>query len=75
MAYVTSAGAATPPPAGGCIFCDALASDDDRRTLVLLRSAKAFLILNKYPYASGHVMVAFTRHVGCPRGNDPGRAG
>lgn len=64
MAYVTSAGAATPPSAGGCIFCDALASDDDRRTLVLLRSAKAFLILNKYPYASGHVMVAFTRHVG-----------
>ena len=64
MAYVASAGAATPSPAGGCIFCEALASDDDRRTLVLLRSAKAFLILNKFPYASGHVMAAFTRHVG-----------
>jgi ATP adenylyltransferase len=63
MAYVASAGAATPSPAGGCIFCEALASDDDRRTLVLLRSAKAFLILNKFPYASGHVMAAFTRHV------------
>ena len=63
MAYVASAGAATSSPAGGCIFCEALASDDDRRTLVLLRSAKAFLILNKFPYASGHVMAAFTRHV------------
>ena len=63
MAYVASAGAATPPSAGGCIFCDALAGDDDRRSLVLLRSAKAFLILNKYPYASGHVMVALTRHI------------
>jgi ATP adenylyltransferase len=64
MAYVASAGAATPPSAGGCIFCDALAGDDDRLSLVLLRSAKAFLILNKYPYASGHVMVALTRHIG-----------
>ncbi|HEX9408527.1 MAG TPA: HIT domain-containing protein [Methylomirabilota bacterium] len=64
MAYVASAGAATPSPVGGCIFCEALASDDDRRALILLRSAKAFLILNKYPYASGHVMAAFTRHVG-----------
>jgi ATP adenylyltransferase len=64
MAYVASAGAATPPSAGGCIFCDALAGDDDRRSLVLLRSAKAFLILNKYPYASAHVMVALTRHIG-----------
>ena len=64
MAYVASAGAATPSSAGGCIFCDALASDDDRCSLVLLRSAKAFLILNKYPYASGHVMVALTRHIG-----------
>ena len=64
MAYVTSAGVATPSPAGGCIFCDALASGDDRRSLVLLRSPKAFLILNKYPYAAGHVMAAFTRHVG-----------
>ena len=63
MAYVASAGAATPFPAGGCIFCEALASDDDRRTLVLLRSPKAFLILNKFPYASGHVMAAFTRHM------------
>ena len=64
MAYVASAGAATPPSAGGCIFCDALAGDDDRRSLVLLRSAKAFLILNKYPYASAHLMVALTRHIG-----------
>jgi ATP adenylyltransferase len=68
MAYVASAGAATPSSAGGCIFCDALARDDDRRFLVLRRSAKAFLILNKYPYASGHVMVALTRHIGALEG-------
>jgi ATP adenylyltransferase len=67
MAYVTSAGAppATPPATpDGCIFCDALAPGDDRRSLILRRGSKAFLILNKYPYASGHVMAAVNRHVG-----------
>jgi len=64
MAYVASVGAATPSSAGGCIFCDAIASGDDRRSLILQRSPTAFLILNKFPYASGHVMAAVTRHVG-----------
>jgi ATP adenylyltransferase len=63
MAYVASVGAATPS-SGGCIFCDAIARGDDRRSLILRKSPKAFLILNKYPYASGHVMAAVTRHVG-----------
>ena len=63
MAYVTSAGAPSPA-ATGCIFCDALGSGDDRRALILRRDSKAFLILNKYPYASGHVMAAVNRHVG-----------
>jgi ATP adenylyltransferase len=63
MAYVTSAGAPPSTPAG-CIFCDALADGDDRKSLLLRRGPKAFLILNKYPYASGHVMAAVNRHVG-----------
>ena len=67
MAYVTSASAPPPTPpvtSGGCIFCDALAGGDDRKSLILRRGPKAFLILNKYPYASGHVMAAVNRHVG-----------
>ena len=68
MAYVTSS-AGSPPAtplttSGGCIFCDALAAGDDRKNLILRRGPKAFLILNKYPYASGHVMVSLNRHVG-----------
>ena len=59
MAYV---GAAEPAP--GCIFCHALSAGDDRATLVLHREADAFLILNAYPYASGHLMAVPTRHVG-----------
>ena len=64
MAYVTSAGAATPSPAGGgCIFCDALAHLDTE-PLVVHRGHAAFVLLNKYPYNNGHLMVVPNRHVG-----------
>jgi len=40
-----------------CIFCDAVARKDDAETLLVYRGAKAFIILNRYPYTSGHVMI------------------
>ncbi|MGH9561967.1 MAG: HIT family protein, partial [Terracidiphilus sp.] len=46
-----------------CIFCDALAANDDARTIVVLRAEKNFIILNRYPYTSGHVMVVPYAHV------------
>jgi ATP adenylyltransferase len=60
MSYVSTAGA----PADVCVFCNALAAGDDRRVLILHRGQRAFLILNSYPYASGHLMAVLTRHVG-----------
>jgi ATP adenylyltransferase len=46
----------------GCIFCAAVeALDEDG--LVVRRGEHAFVLLNKFPYASGHVMVAPYRHV------------
>jgi ATP adenylyltransferase len=48
----------------GCVFCDALAGSDDRKTLVVRRDIQAFLILNAYPYASGHLLAVVNRHVG-----------
>ncbi|HYB42289.1 MAG TPA: HIT domain-containing protein [Candidatus Methylomirabilis sp.] len=59
MSYVS---AQSSPP--GCVFCSALAAGDDRRTLILHRGRLAFLILNAYPYAPGHLMAAICRH-GC----------
>lgn len=47
----------------GCVFCTA-ASHDDETGLVVHRGEHAFVVLNKYPYASGHLMVAPYRHVG-----------
>ena len=46
----------------GCLFCRIAASDDDEAGLVLRRGRHAFVLLNKFPYASGHFMVAPYRH-------------
>ena len=48
----------------GCFMCDALAATDDPANHVLHRGDAAFVILNAYPYNTGHLMVAPTRHVG-----------
>ena len=47
----------------GCVFCAARDGDDEER-LVVHRGRRAFVLLNKFPYASGHLMVAPLRHVG-----------
>ena len=45
----------------GCVFCRAAEGDDEER-LVVRRGEHAFVLLNKFPYASGHLMVAPFRH-------------
>ena len=47
----------------GCVFCSAAAADD-AETLVVHRGERAFVLLNRFPYAAGHVMVAPYRHHG-----------
>jgi len=47
----------------GCVFCTAVEGDDEER-LVVHRAERAIVILNKFPYTSGHFMVAPNRHVG-----------
>jgi ATP adenylyltransferase len=46
-----------------CFFCDAIASHRDDQTLIVHRGKKAFVILNRYPYTSGHVMIVPYAHV------------
>jgi ATP adenylyltransferase len=41
----------------GCVFCASLALKDDSASLIVFRGAKNFVILNRYPYTSGHVMI------------------
>jgi ATP adenylyltransferase len=52
------------PARSGCFFCAALGSDDERAHLVLVREAEAVIMLNKFPYGHGHLLVAPRRHVG-----------
>jgi ATP adenylyltransferase len=47
----------------GCIFCAAVEGDDEER-LVVRRGAHVIALLNKFPYSSGHFMVAPVRHIG-----------
>jgi ATP adenylyltransferase len=47
----------------GCIFCAAVEGEDEEK-LVVHRGERAIVLLNRFPYASGHLMVAPKRHVG-----------
>lgn len=46
----------------GCIFCRLLAEKKDDKNYILVRRARTFAILNKFPYNSGHLMVAPLAH-------------
>jgi ATP adenylyltransferase len=47
-----------------CIFCRAIEANDDANTLIVLRAEKNFIILNRYPYTSGHLMIVPYLHSG-----------
>jgi ATP adenylyltransferase len=47
----------------GCIFCQKAAEDKDEDNLVVWRGERNFVLLNLYPYTSGHLMVAPYEHV------------
>ena len=46
-----------------CIFCEPSSPRTDRERLILHRAASCFVLLNRYPYSTGHLMVAPYRHV------------
>lgn len=46
----------------GCIFCKAAAMPDGPENLIAYRGERAYVILNRYPYTSGHVMIVPYQH-------------
>ena len=48
----------------GCIFCNRLRRSQDQKDLILMRSKNAAVIMNRFPYNNGHLMVMPNRHIG-----------
>lgn len=60
MQYVSA-----PPPdpdASDCFLCRGLAESSDRENQILLRTASSAVVLNRYPYNNGHLLVAPLAH-------------
>src|SRR5208283_5955655 len=47
----------------GCLFCVKQAEERDRDNLILCRGGKSYVIMNKYPYNNGHLMVVPHVHI------------
>ncbi|MBM4269546.1 MAG: HIT domain-containing protein [Deltaproteobacteria bacterium] len=59
MTYV----AGDAPPPGSCIFCDRPKASDARENLVVHTAADTVVMLNRFPYNPGHLLVAPRSHV------------
>ena len=54
----------------GCIFCEAAASTNEEESLIVHRGRRVFVLLNRYPYTNGHLMVAPYDHLSRPSQSD-----
>jgi len=53
----------TTEPAAACIFCSKSQDDKDEENLIVFRGRRNFVLLNLFPYTSGHLMIAPYTHV------------
>ncbi|MFH0944094.1 MAG: HIT domain-containing protein [Planctomycetota bacterium] len=56
MAYIDR------PRTTGCLLCDLARDDDDRTNLILCRGPRAYVLMNRFPYNNGHLMIVPYRH-------------
>jgi ATP adenylyltransferase len=55
----------------GCIFCNRLGEEDDVQSLILHRGERTFVIMNLYPYNTGHLMIVPNAHIASPEDAEP----
>jgi ATP adenylyltransferase len=58
--YAYNTGSNAP---GDCLFCGLLQSNDDEKSLIVHRAKYCFVMLNAFPYTSGHTMIVPYEHV------------
>jgi len=56
MAYIDR------PRTEGCLLCDLASGDADRTNLILCRGPRAYVLMNRFPYNNGHLMIVPYRH-------------
>lgn len=62
MEYILAAGDEPQDAEGGCVFCGLPHGEESER--ILARSELAYVVLNKFPYNPGHLLVVPFRHAG-----------
>jgi ATP adenylyltransferase len=62
QAYITAA--KTAPENDPCFICAGLAAQDDRVNLIVQRTPLSVVLLNRYPYNNGHLLIAPRAHKG-----------
>src|SRR6476659_3665332 len=60
LSYVASA--KPPADADPCFLCRGLAGPNDRENLIVLRQEHSIVVLNRFPYNNGHLLVAPRSH-------------
>ncbi len=63
-AQYVAAAPRNPNSASGCFLCDALDRDDDVESLIAWRGAHSVVMLNRFPYNNGHLLIAPRVHSG-----------
>lgn len=63
MQFIRSAPKNCGPGRKGCLFCRLRRAREDAENLVLMRDRLGFVVMNRFPYNSGHLMVAPNRHL------------
>ncbi|MBY0514924.1 MAG: HIT domain-containing protein [Gemmataceae bacterium] len=66
LAYVANPKDAPGPAGDDCFICRGLAADDDRANLIVLRTELSAVVLNRFPYNNGHLLVAPRTHTARP---------
>ena len=60
LSYVATA--KPPAPNDACFLCQGLADNEDRRNLLVLRAPLSVVVLNRFPYNNGHLLIAPRHH-------------